>query len=106
MSNLNDQGLGEGAVPPMPLNFYASEDFWRTRLSFGESIGFGWDSYFKEERYRLRVRAAYEFTQWLSQNELFYTFYFRGTDTIGSVPIRNQGDLSFQGLRLSADFDY
>jgi hypothetical protein len=106
MKNLHDQGLGEGGIPPMPLNFKASEHLWRVRLSFEEAIGLGWDTFFRRERYRLRIRAAYELTQWLSQNELFYTFYFRGQDTISSVPIRSQGNLSFHGIRAGLQFDF
>lgn len=106
MKNLNDQGLGEGNIPPMPLDFKASEHFWRVRLGFEEAIGFGWDTFFRCERYRLRIRAAYELTQWLSQNELFYTLYFRGQDTISSVPIRSQGNLSFHGIRAGIQFDF
>jgi hypothetical protein len=106
MKNLNDQGLGEGSVLPQPLNFKAVEHLWRVRPSFEESIGLGWDTFFRQSRSRLRLRAAYEFTQWPNQNELFYTFYFRGQDTISSVPIRSQGNLSFQGLRAGIQFDF
>jgi hypothetical protein len=106
MKNLNDQGLGEGDVLPMPLNFTASEHLWRVRLSFEESIGLGWEAFFRCDRYRLRLRAAYELSQWLNQNELFYTLYFRGQDTISSVPIRSQGDLSFHGIRAGIQFDF
>lgn len=106
MKNLHDQGLGEGDIPPMPLNFKASEHFWRVRLCFEEAIGLGWETFFSCQRYRLRFRAAYESSQWLNQNELFYTFYFRGQDTISSVPVRNQGDLSFHGISAGAQFDF
>lgn len=106
MKNLNDQGLGEGKIPPMPLNFTVSEHLRRVRLSFEEAIGLGWETFFRCERYRLRIRAAYELSQWLNQNELFYTFYFRGQDTISSVPIRSQGDLSFHGISVGAQFDF
>ncbi len=106
MKNLHDQGLGEGDIPPMPLDFKASEHFWRVRLSFEEAIGLGWDRSFRCDKYRLRLRAAYELSQWLNQNELFYTFYFRGQDTISSVPIRSQGDLSFHGIRAGLQFDF
>jgi hypothetical protein len=106
MKNLNDQGLGEGDIPPMPLNFKASEHFHRVRLNFEESIGLGWETYFRKDRYRLALRAAFELSQWINQNELFYTFYFRGQDTISSVPIRSQGDLSFHGFQASLQFDF
>lgn len=106
MKNKHDQGLGEGDTPPAPLNFSAKEHFLRVRLNFEEAIGFGYDAFFHKDQYRLRLRAAYELSQWLNQNELFYTFYFRGQDTISSVPIRSQGDLSFHGIRLSAQFDF
>lgn len=106
MNNLNDQGLGEGNVPPMPLSFEATEDFWRVRLAFEEAIGIGWETFFRNNLSRLRIRAAYELSQWLSQNELFYTFYFRGQDTISSVPIRHQGNLSFQGVQIGAQYDF
>jgi hypothetical protein len=106
MKNLNDQGLGEGSIPPMPLNFYASENLWRVRLNFEEAIGLGWETFFKCERYRLCVRAAYELSQWINQNQLFSTFYFRGQDTISSFPIRSQGDLSFHGIRVGLQLDF
>lgn len=106
MKNKNDQGLGEGAIPPMPLDFTAREEFWRIRLNFEESLGIGWGMFFKHQKYHIGVNAAYEMSQWLSQNELFYTLYFRGDDTISSVPIRNQGNLSFQGIRAGIQFDF
>lgn len=106
MKNLNDQGIGGRGVLPMPLDFEAMENFWRVRLAFEESIGFGWETFFRNNRSRLRIRAAYQISQWLSQNELFYTFYFRGQDTISSVPIRNQGDLSFQGIQVGVQYDF
>jgi hypothetical protein len=106
MKNLHDQGLGEGDVPPMPLDFFAKEHFWRVRLNFEEAIGLGWERFFRRDRYHLSIRVAYEMSQWLNQNELFYTFYFRGQDTISSVPIRSQGDLSFHGVQAGVRFDF
>lgn len=106
MKNLNDQGLGEGGIPPMPLDFKATENFWRVRLAFEEAIGLGWEVFFRNNLSRLRIQFSYELSQWLHQNELFYTFYFRGQDTISSVPIRNQGDLSFQGIRVGMQYDF
>lgn len=106
MKNLNGQGIGEGNVPPMPLNFEARENFWRVRLAFEEAIGLGWETFFRNNLSRLRIRAAYELSQWLNQNELFYTFYFLGQDTISSVPIRNQGNLSFQGIQIGVQYDF
>lgn len=106
MKNLNDQGLGEGGVLPMPLDFKAKENFCRVRLAFEEAIGLGWAHFFRNNQSRLSFRIAYELSQWLNQNELFYTFYFRGSDTISSVPIRNQGNLSFQGIRIGMQYDF
>jgi hypothetical protein len=42
----------------------------------------------------------------VDKNELFYTLYFRGQDTISLVPIRNQGNLSFHGIRFGVQFDF
>jgi hypothetical protein len=106
MKNLNDQGLGEGDIPPMPLDFTAKEHLWRARLSFQEAIGLGYAAFFGHDKYRLRLRASYELSQWISQNQLFYSFYFRGQDTISAVPIRNQGNLSFHGIRVAFQFDF
>ena len=106
MQNLNDQGLGEGSIPPMPLDFTADESLWRVRLNFDEAVGIGWQTFFRCGQYRLRARVAYEMSQWLSQNQLFYTFYFRGQDTISSVPIRSQGNLGFHGIRAGIQFDF
>lgn len=106
MKNLNDQGLGEGQIPPMPLDFSAAENFWRVRLNFEEAIGLGWETFFACERYHLSFTVAYELSQWLNQNELFYTFYFRGQDTISSIPIRSQGNLGFQGVRAGVQFSF
>ncbi len=106
MKDKNDQGLGEGSTPPMPLDFTAREEFWRVRLNFEESLGLGWEVFFSKNKYHLAINAAYELSQWLSQNELFYTVYFRGQDTISSVPIRNQGNLGFQGVRAGIQFDF
>lgn len=106
MKNLNGQGLIEGEIPSSPLNFYASEKFWRVRLNFEESIGLGWETYFHCDRYHLSCRVAYELSQWLNQNELYYTFYFTGQDTISSIPIRNEGNLSFHGIRAGVQFDF
>lgn len=106
MKNLHDQGLGEGDTTPMPLDFKASEHLWRTRLNFEEAIGFSWGTFFNQDKYHVSIRAAYELSQWLNQNELFYAFYLRGQDTISSVPIRNQGNLGFQGIKAGIQFDF
>jgi len=106
MKNLHDQGLGEGQIPPMPLDFKAEEHFSRVRLNFEEAIGLGWETFFRHNKYHLSIRAAYELSQWLNQNELFYTLYFRGQDTISSVPVRNQGDLSFHGIQAGLKLDF
>lgn len=106
MRNLNDQGLGEGDIKPMPLNFSASEHLRRVRVNFEEEIGLGWEMFFCCDQYRLSFQLAYELSQWLSQNELFYSLYFRGQDTISSVPIRSQGNLSFHGLRAGLQMDF
>ncbi|MGE3533612.1 MAG: Lpg1974 family pore-forming outer membrane protein [Parachlamydiales bacterium] len=106
MKNLNDQGLGEGDTPPMPLNFFASESFWRVRLNFEEAIGLGWETFYQKDKYHFSFRAAYELSQWINQNQLFYTDYFRGQDTISSTPIRSQGDLSFQGIKVGMNLDF
>ncbi len=106
MQNKNDQGLGEGETPPMPLDFSAKEKFWRGRLNFNEAVGLGWRTFFKQQQYHLSINAAYEMSQWLNQNELFYTLYFRGQDTISSVPIRHNGNLTFQGIKAGIQFDF
>jgi hypothetical protein len=106
LKNLHDQGLGEGDVPPFPLDFFARERFWRARANFEEAIGLSWETVFNRERFHVTVNAAYELSQWLNQNQLFYTFYLRGQDTISSVPIRNGGDLSFHGIRLGIQLDF
>ncbi len=106
LKDINDQGLGEGEIPPEPLDFRAKEQFWRTRLNFEESIGIAWETFFKKGIYHLSARASYELSQWLSQNQLFYSLYFRGTDTIFSLPIRNQGNLGYQGVTAGVDLDY
>lgn len=106
MKNLHDQGLGEGDIPPMPLDFKATEHFWRVRLACEEAIGLGWERCFRNNLSHVRIRIAYELSQWLNQNELFYTVYFRGQDSFSSVPIRNQGNLSFQGIRIGMEYDF
>ncbi|MBS0652318.1 MAG: hypothetical protein JSR39_02200 [Verrucomicrobia bacterium] len=90
----------------MPLDFFAKETFWRVRLNFEEAIGLGWETFYNKDKYHFSIRAAYEMSQWLNQNQLFNTFYFRGQDTISSVPIRSQGDLSFQGIKVGMNLDF
>lgn len=106
MQNLNDRGIGEGATPPAPLNFTASEHFWRGRLNFEEAIGIGWETFFHCDQFHVSCRASYELSQWLNQNELYYTFFFRGTDSIINLPVKSKGNLSFQGVRAGLQFDF
>jgi len=107
MKNANDQGLGEGSTPPMPIDFTASEKFWRTRLNLEEAIGISWETFFQNRWiYHLSVKAAYEMSQWFNQNELYYTHYFRGQDTIYNIPVRNHGDLGFQGIKAGIELDF
>lgn len=114
LKNLHDQGLPDSImdfdddtdIPPFPLDTFASENFWRVRLNFEEVVGFGWERLFRCDQYRLCFRAAYEMSQWLNQNQLYTTFYFREIDAINLSSIRSQGDLSFMGLRVSAQFDF
>ena len=106
MKNINDQGLSQGGAPAEPLDYLATEKFWRVRLNFEEAIGLGWEVFFCKDKCHFALRAAYELSQWLNQNELFYTLYNLGQDTISNVPIRNQGDLSFQGLTVGFHLDF
>jgi hypothetical protein len=69
-------------------------------------VGIGWETFFRCNRYRLAFRLAYELSQWIAQNQLYYTFFLRGQDTISSVPIRNQGNLSFHGIRIGLQLDF
>jgi hypothetical protein len=106
ISDTNDQGLGEGGISPSPLDFKASEKFWRTRANFEEAIGIGWETFFQHGLYHLSIQAAYEASQWLNQNQIFYSTYFRGADTISFVPNRSIGNLSFQGIKFGIQLDF
>ncbi len=104
--NLGDRGLGQGEVPPAPLDLKTSEKFFRIRLNFEEAIGLAWESFYNQDRYFVSVKIAYELSQWLNQNELYYLWYFRGTDTVSAMPVRSNGNLGLQGIRAGMRFDF
>ncbi len=91
---------------PETINFKQSMD--RIRSNLEGSLGFQWQRFYHEDKYRVAISALYSFAYWFRQNQLV-------DETISFPPNLQQpasnmyssvGDLQLQGLTLRFNFDF
>jgi hypothetical protein len=72
-------------------------------------LGFGlkWYHLFSNNRWKLSLKASYEYHLYPEQNQFLYnTNFVSSPQTASGSFINNGGDLTYQGIALSAQFDF
>lgn len=83
------------------------QELSRVAPNLETSLGFQWETFFCEDRYRVAISIAYEFTEWFSQNQMTRTELMDGNGQIGVTHFdRTKGDLGLQGGTLEVRFDF
>lgn len=84
-----------------------NQELSRVAPNLEASLGFQWETFFSEDRYRVAVSLAYEFTEWFSQNQMSRQELIDGNGQVGVTHFdRNNGDLGLQGATLEVRFDF
>lgn len=76
--------------------------FYQNVPNFEIILGLGWNKFFDKNKYRISLKGAYEFHDWLNQNNL--TRFF-GTATTYAHDIVSRGDLTLNGFSFKVQFD-
>jgi len=91
------------------------DSLWRLRPCFETEMGMKWQIPFNKGKYCVFAAATYNFVYWPGQNELINSITTRDSTPIGLnqinfnadvTPLRAEGDLQLQGVKLAAGFDF
>jgi major outer membrane protein len=96
----HDDDVPTGFATPVDLR----SEFHSVKTNFEAALGLQWDAYFSNNRYHFAITAAYEFITWFNQNQLVNYYFVSPTGDTLVKPLK--GDLSMQGLTLSARLDF
>jgi hypothetical protein len=97
-----DDDLPSSATPLPSVN--VRDKFHSVKANVEAALGLQWETYFSKNRYHFALAAAYEYVDWFNQNQLTnYQYDVSGGNTFVK---HLKGDLSLQGLTLSARFDF
>ncbi len=70
-------------------------------------VGFQWEKFFYNNKYRLAITAGYEWSEWFSQNRLIKFDVASSTTGDGAdIFTRENGDLALQGANLQVRWDF
>jgi len=97
-------------VQVSPADFGFKDAFSKVATNLEASLGFAWETFFCNDKYRVAVSLAYEFSEWFSQNRMKQFNLFdniangqtSGTTSVGD----SKGDLGLQGGTLQVRFDF
>ncbi len=92
--------VSSGGVPVDALNW--KDKFTACRAITDLAAGLRWGQYFDRDRFYLRIQAGWEQHLFFSQNQ-FNVFV---SDFTPGLTVSNQGDLSYNGLTISALFEF
>ncbi|MCP5492232.1 MAG: hypothetical protein H7A40_04240 [Chlamydiales bacterium] len=108
--------LNVGAGPALvPEVISLKKNFTALRPALETKLGLSWQSFFKDDAYRLLVGLFYEFDFWFEQNELVDQFINRDSGLLSATAassnsnvtnLNPNGNLTLQGLRVQARFDF
>lgn len=84
-----------------------SQDISTGSFNIETLLGFRWEQFFYNNRYRLSITAGYEWSEWFSQNRLIKVDVFNTTSNTGSsISVQNNGNLTLQGANLQVRWDF
>lgn len=84
------------------------DDFYQNVPNMEMSFGIAWNKYFDKNKYRVGLKAAYEFMQWWDQFHMrkFFSGNGSNTNTIGYAnDTVSRGNLSMNGFSLRLQID-
>lgn len=98
-------GFVVAGLTPYSAHYNFSE--WLLEVDVQGALGFGWETFYHQDKYHFALNVSYEFQQWFSQNQLV-DLTAAATNEGNSVqqPLFRNGDLSLQGLTVEARFDF
>lgn len=82
--------------------FDIKSDQYQNAANFELAVGIAWSKYFDRNKYRIGLRAAYEFAEWF--NQLRMRKFFSGAPGYASDTVSG-GDLSLNGFSLRLQLD-
>lgn len=109
---LTNLGAGPTLLPEL---LDLKKDFTALRPALETKLGLSWQNFFKGDAYRLLVGVFYEFDCWFDQNELVDQFITRDSGLLSATEVSSNsnvtnlvphGNLTLQGLRVQARFDF
>lgn len=94
-------------VPPneideTPDGFDLSYNFYQTAPNLEMALGLTWNRYFNRNKYRINVKAAYEFIEWWNQFNM--RKFFSGYEGYANSTA-GRGNLTFNGFSLRLQLD-
>lgn len=106
------------AVPTLKVNNISiDDDYHRIRANIEAAGGIQWERGFSNDKYHLTLGLSWEMSYWFSQNQFFQVTtahdsrpVLGGTGTVSSdnslTQVRQNGDLSFQGVTFNANVNF
>ncbi len=97
------------SVTPAETRLYVSDRYRATRLITDMEMGLRWEHSFADDRYALMLQLGWDQHLFLDQNQLMKFASGGTTQSVNAksgVLTRDGGDLSTQGVSLSARFDF
>ena len=91
-----DYGSGKGD------GFHFDDDFYQNIANVELALGLSWGQHFDKNKYRVGLRAAYEFHEWFDINNIRKVFYngpYYANDRVA------RGNLTLNGFSLSLSLD-
>ena len=95
-----EQHLQYGAAPLK--GFDLDHDFYQNTPNFELALGIAWGQYFNKNKYHVGLRAAYEFHEWISLNNI--RKFSNGFPNYPSDTVA-RGNFSMNGFSLSLTLD-
>lgn len=96
------------ASPTTTIPSTIKDHFTKGALNLEAMIGFQWEKFFHQNKYRFSITAGYEWSEWFSQNQI------TKVDIIPPDPsglgfnsfVRAEGDLTLQGANFQLRLDF
>ena len=118
-SKLKETIIGGLLIGPpthiLPENLHFQQAMHRMRPNIEGQLGLQWQTFFSEERYRVRMGAFYMLSYWWNQNQIIndvisLDFHSLGPDEIAANIVNfttnKGGDLQLQGVQFQVGLDF
>jgi len=99
-ANGNYAGVNPNGAHP---TYHVTDKFYRIKTNVDIALGLQWGMFFNCQKGRVDLTVAYEFIDWIHQNQYRN---FPGAGFYNGGMLQHSGDLTFQGLTVSARVDF